>query len=162
MSNCPESAGRSHFDIGEIVRRHWRAFAAKVYLSSGQCKALSAMAQCRTPELGGHLDKCESCGLLRPSYNSCRNRHCPKCQGIRQQQWIEARSELVLSVQHFHVVFTLPSGLRALSRYAPREIYSALFASASRTLLALGKTRLCGQLGITMVLHTWTRELHYL
>jgi len=119
------------------------------------------MALCRTAELGGHVDVCRSCGFERPAYNSCRNRHCPKCQALRQEKWIAARTERLLSVRHFHVVFTLPSELRALAQHAPREIFGALFASASETLLELGETRLHARLGVTMVLHTWTRELRF-
>lgn len=119
------------------------------------------MALCRTAELGGHVDVCRSCGFERPAYNSCRNRHCPKCQALRQEKWIAARTEQLLSVRHFHVVFTLPSELRALARHAPREVMGALFASASETLLELGEARLPARLGVTMVLHTWTRELRF-
>lgn len=119
------------------------------------------MALCRTADLGGHVDVCRSCGFERPAYNSCRNRHCPKCQALRQEKWIAARTERLLSVRHFHVVFTLPSELRALAQHAPREVFGALFASASETLLELGESRLRARLGVTMVLHTWTRELRF-
>jgi hypothetical protein len=94
-------------------------------------------------------------------YNSCRNRHCPKCQALRQEKWIAARTERLLPVRHFHVVFTLPSELRALGKCLPREVFGALFSAASETLLELGDTRLEVRLGITMVLHTWTRELGF-
>lgn len=119
------------------------------------------MALCRTAELGGHVDVCRSCGFERPAYNSCRNRHCPKCQALRQEKWIAARTERLLSVRHFHVVFTLPSELRALAQHAPREVFGALFAAASETLLEVGESRLHARLGVTMVLHTWTRELRF-
>lgn len=119
------------------------------------------MALCRTADLGGHVDVCRSCGFERPAYNSCRNRHCPKCQALRQEKWIAARTERLLAARHFHVVFTLPSELRALAQHAPREVFGALFASASETLLELGETRLGARLGVTMVLHTWTRELRF-
>lgn len=119
------------------------------------------MALCRTAELGGHVDACRSCGFERPAYNSCRNRHCPKCQALRQEKWIAARTERLLPVGHFHVVFTLPSELRVLGRCYPREIFGALFSAASETLLELGETRLAARLGVTMVLHTWTRDLRF-
>ena len=119
------------------------------------------MALCRTAELGGHVDVCRSCGFERPAYNSCRNRHCPKCQALRQERWIAARTERLLPVRHFHVVFTLPSELRALGKCFPRELFGALFSAASETLLELGDSRLGARLGVTMVLHTWTRELRF-
>jgi hypothetical protein len=161
VTDCPAPAGRPRFDIGEIVRQHRAALEAVAHLSPAQRRVLSAMALCRTAELGGHVDVCRSCSFERPAYNSCRNRHCPKCQALRQEKWIAARTERLLSVRHFHVVFTLPSELRALARYAPRAIFSALFASANETLLELGETRLDARLGVTMVLHTWTRELRF-
>jgi hypothetical protein len=161
VTDCPAPAGRPRFDIGEIVRQHRAALEAEEHLSLAQRRVLSAMALCRTADLGGHVDVCRSCGFERPAYNSCRNRHCPKCQALRQEKWIAARTERLLSVRHFHVVFTLPSELRALAQHAPREVFGALFASASETLLELGETRLGARLGITMVLHTWTRELRF-
>lgn len=161
MTDCPASAGRPRFDIADIVRQHRAALEADEHLTLAQRRVLSAMALCRTAELGGHVDVCRSCGFERPAYNSCRNRHCPKCQALRQEKWISARTERLLSVRHFHVVFTLPSELRALARHAPREVFGALLSSASETLLELGETRLGARLGVTMVLHTWTRELRF-
>jgi hypothetical protein len=117
------------------------------------------MALCRTASLGGLVDVCRWCGFERPAYNYCRNRHCPKCQALRQEKWIAARTERLLPVRHFHVVFTMPSELRALGQCYPREIFGALFSAASETLLELGGTRLGARLGVTMVLHTWTRDL---
>ena len=109
--------------------------------------------------MGGHLQVCLDCDHQRPAYNSCRNRHCPTCQASRQRDWIAQRQARVLPTHHFHVVFTLPSELRGVARFDPTNVYEALFAAASRTLLQLGEQRLGGQLGITMVLHTWTRDL---
>jgi Putative transposase/Transposase zinc-binding domain len=130
-------------------------------LSPEQHEVLSAIARCRTAELGGHIDRCEACGHGRPSYNSCRNRHCPKCQALRQARWIDGRAKRVLPIHYFHVVFTLPSELRPLAARYPALIYDLLFASASATLVELGEdeARLGAQLGVTMVLHTWKRDL---
>jgi hypothetical protein len=117
---------------------------------------------CRTEVLGGHVDLCPDCGHeTTPSYNSCRNRHCPKCQALDQARWIEARKERILPVPYFHVVFTLPAQLKPLALYNRRIIYGLLFAAASKTLLALGRDpdRLNALLGLTAVLHTWTRDL---
>jgi hypothetical protein len=156
----PRSAGRPQFDIADIVRRHRATLDAQTLLTVAQRRVLSAMAVCRTAEIGGHVDVC-GCGFSRPAYNSCRNRHCPKCQAVRQEQWIAARTERLVPVRHFHVVFTVPSELRGLSRYAPGEMFQALFSAASETLLTLGSSRLSARLGITMVLHTWTRDLRF-
>ncbi|HLP09298.1 MAG TPA: IS91 family transposase [Opitutaceae bacterium] len=161
MEPCPAPAGRPRFDIADIVRQHRSVLEAETHLTLAQRRVLSAMALCRTAALGGHVDVCRSCGFERPAYNSCRNRHCPKCQALRQERWIAARTERLLSVRHFHVVFTLPSELRALGQCYPRELFGTLFAAASETLLELGESRLRARLGVTMVLHTWTRELRF-
>ncbi len=161
MEPCSAPAGRPRFDIADIVRQHRAALEAEAHLTLAQRRALSAMALCRTAALGGHVDECRSCGFERPAYNSCRNRHCPKCQALRQEKWIAARTERILPARHFHVVFTLPSELRALGKCHPRELFGALFSAASETLIELGDSRLQARLGITMVLHTWTRELRF-
>lgn len=130
-------------------------------LTPCQAKAARAIARCRTAELGGHHDECDSCEYSEISYNSCRNRHCPKCQAMDQARWIEGRLERVLPITYFHVVFTLPGEVASLARRAPRAVHDLLFAAASATLLELGRDpkRLGAQLGATLVLHTWTREL---
>jgi hypothetical protein len=109
--------------------------------------------------LGGHLDVCTHCGFERPSYNSCRDRHCPSCQTRDQERWIAARQQRVLNTHYFHIVFTLPDVLRPVALRNPRVVYDALFAAASDTLLTLGRQRLGATIGITAVLHTWTREM---
>ena len=161
MAHRPAPAGRPRFDIADIVRRHRTALEAKTPLSVAQQRVLSDIERCRTAALGGHLDVCRLCGYEHPAYNSCRNRHCPKCQALRQEQWIAAREQRLLPVCHFHVVFTLPSELRPLVRAVPRPVLDALFAAASATLLDLGASRFGATLGVTMVLHTWTRDLRY-
>src|SRR6187431_311809 len=161
MGPCPASAGRPRFDIAEIVRQHRAELEAEHWLNGTERRVLTAIAQCRTAALGGHVEVCRSCGHEQPAYNSCRNRHCPKCQCLAQERWIAARSERLLPVRHFHVVFTLPSELRALCRRWPRVLFEALFHCASETLLDLGQSRLGATLGVTMVLHTWTRDLRF-
>ena len=118
---------------------------------------------CRTSILGGHLDVCEDCAHEEPSYNSCRNRHCPKCQALDQARWLERRRERILPVNYFHVVFTLPSELRPLAARHRKLVYDLLFKAGAQTLLQLGRDpkRLGALLGITAVLHTWTRDLRY-
>ena len=100
--------------------------------------ALRAIERCRTAVLGGHLDVCTECGYEQPSYNSCRNRHCPKCQAFAQARWIDKRVERAPAVHYFHVVFTLPAELRAVARRSREAVFDPLFASASQTLLELG------------------------
>ena len=161
MGHCPASAGRPRFDIADIVRQHRVGLEVEHRLSATERRVLTAIERCRTAALGGHVEVCRSCGHKQPAYNSCRNRHCPKCQCLAQERWIAARAERILPVRHFHVVFTVPSELRALCRRAPRALFDALFCCASDTLLELGHSRLGGTLGVTMVLHTWTRDLRF-
>jgi hypothetical protein len=145
--------------VADIVRQHRHELEAVVTLTGQQRRALSAIALCRTAALGGHLEACRSCGHEYAAYNSCRNRHCPKCQALAQEQWIAARSERILPVPHFHVVFTLPSELRGLARFRPELIYNALLQVTGETFLDLGRSRLGAMMGVTLVLHTWTRDM---
>ena len=161
MSAHPCVGERAKLEVADIVRAHRAELEAKHSVTLEQRRVLSAMALCRTAALGGHLDLCLSCHLERPSYNSCRNRHCPKCQALAQERWIATRAEKLLPVGHYHAVFTVPSELRPLARKAPRAVYDALFQAASETLQELASTHVGAMLGITMVLHTWTRELHH-
>src|SRR5215831_10538879 len=112
----PEKAGR--FDIADIVRDHRAVLESSCSLSTKQKRVLDDIERCRTSALGGHLDRCVECDYAKPAYNSCRNRHCPKCQALAQEKWIAAQEERTLDVQHFHVVFTLPEQLRSLARYS--------------------------------------------
>jgi hypothetical protein len=153
------NAGRP--DIGDIVRAHRAQLEASDRLSREQKRVLTDIANCRTAALGGHLDQCLQCGYEHPSYNSCRNRHCPKCQALAQEEWIAEQQARMLDVRHFHVVFTLPAQLRPLAAFAPRAVYAALFHAAERTLLEFGQTRLRATIGATLVLHTWTRDLRF-
>jgi predicted Zn-ribbon and HTH transcriptional regulator len=153
--------GPARFDIADIVRAHRAGLENVQPLTRAQKRVLTDIAQCRTARLGGHVDRCERCGYEHPSYNSCRNRHCPKCQALAQETWIEARQQKMLDVRHLHVVFTLPAELRPLARGAPRVVFDALLHAAQRTLLEFGKTRLQATVGATLVLHTWTRTLEF-
>jgi hypothetical protein len=155
----PRRAAR--FDIADIVRTHRKEFEAEQALSFQQRRVLTDVAQCRTEILGGHREQCTSCAFERDVYLSCRNRHCPKCQALAQEKWIENQRERMLDVSHFHVVFTLPAELRPLARFAPRLVYDALFRAVGRTLLEFGDRRLSATIGATLVLHTWTRELDF-
>ena len=127
---------RPAFDMADIVRQHLPALRCAQPLTSEQARALAAITICRTAALGGHSYFCMGCGLVADqSYNSCRNRNCPKCQALAQERWIQARSSAILPIPHFHVVFTLPSEFRVLARTHPREIYDALFKCVSAALL---------------------------
>jgi hypothetical protein len=154
--------GRTPFDLANIVRLHRLALETDTPLSPVQGRALSAITLCRTAVLGGHAYFCADCGLQeKPSYNSCRNRNCPKCQSLDQERWIATRAEAILPIPHYHGVFTLPEDIRPLGHQYPREIYDALFRSAIATLLELAQSRLGVRLGLTVVLHTWNRQLGY-
>ncbi len=153
--------GRPALEVADVFRAHGEAYRRDQFLTGDQVKVMRAIETCRTAVLGGHVDLCLDCGTLTPSYNSCRNRHCPKCQGLEQAEWIDARKERTLPVHHFHVVFTLPAELRPLAKANREVVYSMLFREAGRTLLALGRSRLGATLGVTEVLHTWTRTLTY-
>ena len=123
---------------------------------------MRAIEACRTEALGGHVERCAACGRLRYSYHSCRNRHCPKCQTLAKERWLAARQAELLPVPYFHVVFTLPHTLNALAQGNPRVIYRLLFDAAARTLLEFGENPrwLGGEIGATVVLHTWGQNLN--
>lgn len=152
---------RARLDIGDIVRRHRAELEATSRVSRQQKRVLTDIAQCRTAALGGHIDYCDYCGYEHPAYNSCRNRHCPKCQALAQQKWIDKRSARMLDVRHFHVVFTLPAELRSLAAFAPSKVFGALFRCAEQTLKDFARSRLSATLGATLVLHTWARDLSF-
>ena len=158
------AGGRGHpsgRDIGALFRRHGDAFRRGHALGAMERRALRDISVCRTGALGGHRDVCANCGCEREVYNSCRNRHCPKCQALRQARWVAGRMQRALPVRHFHVVFTLPAELRELVRAHETLLLDLLFASAAETLLQLARDpkRLGGLLGITAVVHTWGRNL---
>jgi len=153
----PQRVGR--LDFADIVRTHRAALESMRQLSRRQKRALTDIAHCRTAALGGHLDRCLRCGYERPSYNSCRNRHCPKCQALAQDKWINEQRVRMLDMPHFHVVFTLPAELRPLAAFAPVTVYGALFRAAAATLQSFARRHLSATLGATLVLHTWTRKL---
>lgn len=145
--------------LADVFRQYGDRVVYDYDLTPARLRVLRDLMRCRTAALGGHMDVCDHCGHSQPAYNSCRNRHCPTCQAPEQAAWIEARRERVLPVHHFHVVFTLPGQLRRLVEGNSRILYELLFSAASDTLFQLGEVRLGGQLGLTAVLHTWTRDL---
>lgn len=165
MTHAPpiDAATRQGPDIAEIFARHGDAARKTYSFAAEQLRTLEDIIACRTSALGGHLNACDTCPHERPSYNSCHNRHCPKCQFAKQAQWLALRSARVLPVRHCHIVFTLPGRLRPCARSQPEVYYNTLFEAASETLAAFGRDTkwLGGQLGITAILHTWTRDLNY-
>jgi hypothetical protein len=123
-----------------------------------QEKTLRALTLCRTAALGGHVDACDACGNISISYNSCRNRHCPKCQGHKREEWIQAREQDLLPCSYYHLVFTLPDSLNGLAIAHPKIVYKILFDSVWSTLNQFGKTEGL-QLGMIAILHTWGQNL---
>ena len=149
-------------EIGDILRgSNLVGVQKELGLSTHQMRTLRALRDCRTAALGGHIDACDACGNVKISYNSCRNRHCPKCQGVEKEMWMIAREEELLPVTYFHVVFTIPHELNDLCRYAPETLYALLFDSTWQTLNQFGwdKRWLGAQIGATMILHTWGQNL---
>lgn len=144
-----------------VLRRHADVAVERYGLGWRERKALRDLVRCRTAALGGHLEVCPGCGFQRPSYNSCRNRHCPGCQDKRRRDWAEAREVRVLPVPHFQVVFTLPGELRALAKAYPRVVFDLLFEAASHVLQTLARQRQKARFALTAVLHTWNREMAF-
>ncbi len=130
-------------------------------MTRGQHRALRAIGACRTAALGGHTDACDQCGTIRIAYNSCRNRHCPKCQTLAKERWLAARRADLLPVEYFHVVFTLPHALNPLAQGNPRVVYRLLFRAARETLATFGADprHLGGEVGGLAILHTWGQTL---
>ncbi len=155
--------GRPALEVADIFRTHgpaWRQQQAG-HLSLGQLKVMSAIEQCRTAALGGHALRCDACDHEEISYNSCRNRHCPKCQARAAQRWLEARQADLLPVEYYHVVFTLPEPISTIAYANKAAIYRLLFDVAAETLttIAADPEHLGAQIGATLVLHTWGSAL---
>ena len=149
---------RPSLEVADIFRVHgpaWRAANAG-HISLAQLKVMSAIESCRTAALGGHIEGCEDCGHRRIAYNSCRNRHCPKCQGAAAREWLAAREADLLPVGYFHVVFTVPAEVADIAFHNKAVIYDLLFRVASETMvtIAADPRHLGARIGITAVLHT--------
>lgn len=157
----PCSPTRPRLEVADVLRRYGEDYRRGHPVSPQQARIMRRLSQCRTPALGGHVDACDGCGYQRISYNSCRDRHCPKCQGHKRAAWLEGRLERLLPVSYFHVVFTLPDTLNPLLLQNPALGYDLLFRAASQTLLQLAADpkRLGAQIGVTALLHTWGQNL---
>jgi hypothetical protein len=160
MSDLPK---RTSLEVGAVLRAHGAAYRANHPLSPEQAQVMQHLAACRTAALGGHVDACAGCGFTRISYNSCRDRHCPKCQASKRAVWLETRLQRLLPIGYFHVVFTLPEQLQPLVLHNQRRLYQLLFQAASATLLTLSADphRLGAQIGVTAILHTWGQQLRF-
>jgi hypothetical protein len=150
-------------EVQDIFWEHGEEFLQRYTLNTVQWKAFNDIMHCRTAAMGAHIDKCDHCDYERISYNSCRNRHCPKCQTLAKEQWIENQERYLLNVGYFHVVFTVPSELNIVFRQNQETMYNLLFKAISETLLELGQNPkyLGAKLGITAILHTWGQNLLY-
>jgi hypothetical protein len=149
------------YELADVLRAHWPRLHKIKGINTWQLRCLGALMRCRTADLGGHIDACTACGAMQISYNSCRNRHCPKCQGHKREEWITARERELLPVPYFHVVFTLPSELNQLAIHKPKAVYDSLFAAAWSTLNSFGHDpkHLGAQTGMISILHTWGQQL---
>jgi hypothetical protein len=154
---------RPTFEVADILRTHGDRFLDQYRSSFGfqQLKAFRAIQRCRTAALGGHRDACPSCGHQAISYNSCRNRHCPKCQTQARERWLAARERELLTTSYFHVVFTVPHELNVLALENPRLFYDLLFTASAQTLLeiAIDRKHLGAEIGMISILHTWGQNL---
>ena len=148
-------------ELADIFRTYGSSYRASHPLPLRMHKVMNAIIHCRTSTLGGHLDRCDACGYQRPFYNSCRNRHCPKCGSLAKERWLMTRKESILPTVYFHTVFTIPDILNGLTLVNQRTVYNILFRSGSETLLELGidNNHLGGEIGVIATLHTWGQNL---
>jgi len=150
---------KTKFELADVIKRFGDNLLSKGQLTPFQIKTLHKIVQCRTAPLGGHEEQCDSCNQKRYSYNSCRDRHCPKCQAPKQAIWIEQLLESTLPVKHYHIVFTIPHCLNKICLFNDREFYCLLFSAVWRTLHSFGYTHYGVETGAVCVLHTWGQNL---
>ena len=148
---------RPSLEVADILNRHGEAYLARHRLSRGQLKVIGAIRACRTAALGGHVMRCDDCDHATIAYNSCRNRHCPRCQGAAAKDWLADRQADLLPVPYYHLVFTLPAPIAAIAYQNKAEVYGLLFRAAAETLATIASDRrhLGARIGFTSVLHTW-------
>lgn len=153
---------KPQYELAEVFRLYGDQYKRTHAMSPEQRKVMAAIAACRTASLGGHSETCEHCGTMRNSYNSCRNRHCPKCQTMTKEEWLQKRKQELLPCGYFHMVFTLPHALNPLILANGKELLACLFQAVRNTILAFGadpQWKLEGKPGILAVLHTWSQTL---
>src|SRR5215510_4084530 len=153
------AAARGGVELADIFRAYGKAYRRNHRLPVSHLKVIEAVQRCRTAALGGHIERCDSCGFERPAYNSCRNRHCPKCQSLSKLKWLDKQKSEILPVGYFHLVFTVPHELNSLILTNKKILLSHLFKAVGETLVEFGHTRLGGHIGFIMVLHTWDQTL---
>ena len=146
--------------IADILKNHIADYQKAYPLWPEHKKIVSDLLNCRTAKLGGKIERCDHCGVLRVVYHSCRNRHCPRCQHMPRERWLEKRKQEILPVSYFHVVFTLPHELNAAILNNKKVMFNILFAASSKTLLKFGENQLNGTPGFLAILHTWDQKLH--
>jgi hypothetical protein len=149
------------YELAQIVHQYGKSFLKQYPQPKQRLKTLDAIARCRTASLGGHKCECKNCGEKKYFYNSCRNRHCPKCQAVNRERWILQREAELLPVAYYHIVFTLPHELNKIAKCHPKELYNALFYAAWNTIKTLSKDPkyIGAKTGMTAVLHTWGQQL---
>lgn len=150
---------RTDIEVADVLRQFGDAYREQYPLSSKQARVMNALTACRTAQLGGHVKQCVECGAIEIWYNSCRDRHCPKCEKFRKAQWLERQKVMLLPIPYFHVTFTTDHVINKLVPANQKAIYDLLFKSASDSLKAVGQEDLGGELGITAVLHTWGQKM---
>ena len=156
---------RPVLEVADIFRRHGPAYrqAHGDHLGGTERRVMAAIEACRTPTLGGHVECCDDCGFIRCAYNSCRDRHCPKCQGLARAEWLEARQAELLPVPYFHVVFTLPAAAAEIAFHNKEAVYTILFHASAEALrsVAADPRYLGAEIGAVAVLHTWGQALSH-
>ena len=156
------TAGKRRIQLADVLNQYGDAYRREHQLTAAQARVVQAIRDCRTAAMGGHCDWCSQCGFIRYAYHSCRNRHCPKCQTLAKERWLELRRRELLPTHYFHNVFTLPHELNPLLLYSERNqrlLLRLLFHAAAETLLQFGRHNLGGQVGFTLVLHAWDQQL---
>lgn len=151
---------RNRLEVADIFHKHIDDYENEYPLWPEHKKIVSDILNCRSAHLGGHIERCDTCGTVRITYHSCRNRHCPKCQHMPRERWLEKRKDEILPISYFHVVFTLPHELNSIMLNNKAVMFNILFKAASQTLLAFGKNELNGKPGFIATLHTWNQKLN--
>ena len=160
-ASLPKEASRNkpQWEVADILRLHGRQYRTGHSLPLPHLKVMHSIEVCRTAYLGGHVEKCDSCGHERHAYNSCRNRHCPKCQTLTKAKWLQDRKSELLPAGYFHTVFTLPHELNPVALCNQKIVFDILFKAVSETLLEFGRNNLGGKLGFLAIIHTWDQTL---
>ena len=164
ITNKPFIQTQTKVELADVLGTHLSDYRKKYTLSPDQGKAAEAILACRTEKMGGQIELCNDCGYVHYMFNSCRNRHCPKCQTMSKEKWLEARKSELLPVKYFHAVFTLPHEINPVARCNKRVIYTILFKSATQTLKCFAQDpahKLNGEISITTILHTWDQKLNH-